>query len=92
MQPKNPSQQYEGVWLGANDIATESNFVWAATGKSVTYTNWKLGQPDNSMDEDCVHLLTESEGRWNDIDCDLPGHKQITMCERITSTGKDLIG
>ncbi len=84
---KDPRKLYEGAWLGANDIETEGKFVWEATGQSITYSNWSLGQPDNWKEEDCVHLMTGSEGKWNDLKCDSP--KQITMCERVIHPGKD---
>jgi hypothetical protein len=74
---------YAGAWIGANDIKTEGKFVWAATGQPITYSNW-YSWPDNYYEEDCVQLLTMRDGRWNDINCDSPNHKQITMCERVT--------
>ncbi len=96
LQPKNPTKPYfEGYWLGANDLATEGRFVWAATGQPITYTNWDGNNPNNDRDEDCAQILTSnpsSNGRWNDITCNSPvtfNPPQNTMCERILSPGKD---
>ncbi len=94
MQPKDPSKPfYEGVWLGANDLEAEGRFIWAATGQHITYSNWDGKNPNNWREEDCVHLLTSNNGRWNDINCDAPVNTnppayQITMCERIIVTGR----
>jgi hypothetical protein len=84
LQPKQSG--YEGFWLGANDIQTEGKFVWGATGKPITYSNWDWGQPDNKNGvEDCVQILTSSEreGKWNDLPCETSPIKQFTMCERV---------
>ncbi|XP_021694410.1 C-type lectin 37Db-like [Aedes aegypti] len=35
------------VWIGANDLANEGTFAWAATGLRVSFANWKSNQPDN---------------------------------------------
>ncbi len=57
------------IWLGANDLETEGNFVWV-TGEEFTYVNWRDGQPDNANgNEHYVHMNTYSvdyTGTWND--------------------------
>ena len=53
-------------WIGLNDIDTEGMFVWA-DGSSSSYRNWGPGQPDNSNEEDCVHLRADT--LWNDLPC-----------------------
>ena len=48
----------EGVW------------IWVRTGKQVEFTAWCLGQPDNSLGENCLHLWYDTcELKWNDNDC-----------------------
>ena len=39
MQPYAPH-----IYIGADDLQEEGNFVWAATGQPMTYTNWALIQ------------------------------------------------
>ena len=53
-------------WIGATDAHSEGNFVWLS-GTPWSYTNWNGGEPNNSGDEDCVHL--REDGKWNDLPC-----------------------
>lgn len=40
--------QVDFVWLGGNDMASEGNWVWDASGESVyPYTNWGSNEPNN---------------------------------------------
>lgn len=36
----------------------------------VSYSKWNSGEPNNSGDEDCVHIL-EDNNKWNDLSCTL---------------------
>jgi hypothetical protein len=54
-------------WIGLNDRAAEDTFVWT-DGSPVDFTQWGAGEPNNSGDEDCVHLSSGS-GDWNDLFC-----------------------
>ncbi len=51
-------------FIGLTDAATEGTFVWS-TGETVAYTNWNSGEPNNSGNEDYVHVY--NSGLWNDI-------------------------
>ena len=52
------------AWIGLNDVAVENNFVWQ-NGDPVTYTNWNVGEPNNSFPgEDYVEIF--ASGLWND--------------------------
>ena len=52
--------------IGLNDAAVEGTFVWTS-GEPVTYTHWRVGQPDNAFGtEDYAHLRVP-DGSWNDI-------------------------
>ncbi|MBQ7654661.1 MAG: GBS Bsp-like repeat-containing protein [Clostridia bacterium] len=52
------------IWLGATDEASEGTWKWV-TGESFTYSKWGGGQPDNTGNEDYMHLYLD--GKWNDI-------------------------
>jgi hypothetical protein len=39
-------------------------FKWLAGGDTATYSNWTAGEPNNSSNEDYVHL--NPGGKWND--------------------------
>ncbi|NQV52398.1 MAG: gliding motility-associated C-terminal domain-containing protein, partial [Flavobacteriales bacterium] len=53
-------------WIGLSDAVSEGTFVWD-NGEPVSYTNWTVGEPNNSGNEDCVQLYTT--GTWNDVTC-----------------------
>ncbi|XP_065922990.1 cell death abnormality protein 1 [Magallana gigas] len=58
-------------WIGLNDLATESKFVWVKDSTAVSYSNWASSEPNNyGGDEDCVGLLANIHG-WNDVPCTL---------------------
>ncbi|XP_063962410.1 CD209 antigen-like protein 2 [Lytechinus pictus] len=42
-----------------------------------TYTNWKPGEPNNFIDENCLEIYPD--GIWNDKECD---GQRLTICER----------
>ena len=69
-------------WTGFNDQASEGSWKWS-DGTAVTYTNWNGGEPNNSGNEDCMHLYKyagqSSSGRWNDANC---GSGYPYTCER----------
>ena len=68
-----------GVWLGFHRQA-DSKFYWIdGTPLNGSYSAWKNGEPNNGRGrdpEDCGHMLGagESQGKWNDLLCDLDGH------------------
>ena len=68
-------------------MATEGTFVSNITGKTLTYTNWNVGEPSNFNDEDCINTKNES-GLWNDYPCDsaLPAVCEIES--EFIETGK----
>ena len=54
-------------WIGLNDISQEGVYVWVS-GSTSTYRNWGTGEPNNSGDEDCTHMISSSTF-WNDWPC-----------------------
>ncbi|XP_008279079.1 tetranectin-like [Stegastes partitus] len=63
----------EQIWLGINDMMTESTWVdW--TGSSVAYKNWDTSnyrspQPDGGMSQNCAVLSGAARGKWLDENC-----------------------
>ncbi|XP_043832102.1 C-type lectin domain family 17, member A [Dromiciops gliroides] len=55
-------------WLGLTDREVEGVWQWL-DGSSITLSFWKLGEPNNMRNEDCVIMLLD--GQWNDAYCDL---------------------
>jgi cysteine-rich repeat protein len=53
-------------WIGLNDQVSEGTFVWDH-GETFSYSNWAVGEPNDSGGEDCVVLQTLLA--WNDGTC-----------------------
>jgi gliding motility-associated-like protein len=55
------------VWIGLTDKKVEGTFEWY-DGSPVTYTNWRVGEPNNSGgNENCTQIFPD--GFWNDLNC-----------------------
>ncbi|XP_018577179.1 macrophage mannose receptor 1-like [Anoplophora glabripennis] len=67
-------------WTSGCRLLNGKNLVWLSTGRTVEYTNWLPGQPDN-VNEMCIELvLNRNEGLfWNDFNCEV---KIFFICER----------
>ena len=55
-------------WLGITDRHFEGHWVLESTGKSVVFTNWSSGEPNNSENpglENCAYIQTWTYGTWN---------------------------
>ncbi|XP_077115483.1 mannose-binding protein A-like [Ranitomeya variabilis] len=63
------------AYLGITDIQTEGTFRYS-DGKSITYTNWKAGEPNQRGEEDCAEMWVN--GEWNDGKCN---QKRLNICE-----------
>ena len=56
------------VWLGITDRHSEGHWVLESTGKSVVFTDWHSGEPNNFRSgENCA--VTNHVGMWNDSKC-----------------------
>ena len=41
-------------WMAAQDTVTEGVWVWKTSGKSVTYTHWGHGEPNEGRKQNCL--------------------------------------
>ena len=69
-------------WIGLHDIDTEGTFGWA-DGNNSSYRNWAIGEPNQSGNEDCVHIF--GSGRWNDLEC-----SDTFTCYFCRASGKNI--
>ncbi|KAG8549915.1 hypothetical protein GDO81_018967 [Engystomops pustulosus] len=69
--------QHYGLFpfLGITDIQTEGIFRYS-DGKSLAYSNWSPGEPNQWGEEDCVEM--QLNGIWNDKSCK---EKRLIICE-----------
>ncbi len=54
--------KYQG-WIGLTDTDSEGSFQWV-TGESLSFTNWKVGEPSGKNNED--HVEINLFGFWTD--------------------------
>ena len=55
-------------WLGITDRHSEGHWVLESSTKSVVFTDWRSGEPNNAnSDEHCAYINSQYE--WNDIPC-----------------------
>ena len=53
-------------WIGLNNEEVEGTWVWS-DGRSVTWNNWKRGEPTNDA---CLHnfaVLNGAIGKWGEF-------------------------
>merc|ERR1712203_625484 len=71
-------------WLGINDRHTEGQWVLESTGKSVVFTDWNSGEPNNAgRTENCAFI--NAQDKWNDVDCNIKpnnGWTRTAFCEK----------
>lgn len=69
-------------WLGGNDRAQEGEWRWI-TIESMTYVNWRAGEPNNGGNsgvvENCMIIEADMGGTWDDRPCD---YAYPYLCER----------
>ena len=79
-----PQDSWKAVWIGINDKAQNRHFVYESDGRSVEYTHWNLGppqEPDNEFGvEHCVVLYSLRGYDWCDAVCLF---KNSFICERV---------
>jgi hypothetical protein len=63
------------VWLGGTQ---EGSWKWI-TGESFAYTNWGPGEPGEPQSSNCLDMMGQSAGQWNDEGCGSP--EQSYLCE-----------
>merc|ERR1712203_1210312 len=87
MQRQNSYSRKTNFWLGINDRHSEGHWVLESTSKSVNFTDWKSGEPNNGNgnpgSENCA-FINELE-KWNDVDCNgkpSNGWKRTALCEK----------
>merc|ERR1712062_231920 len=87
MQRRNSFSHKINFWLGITDRHSEGDWVHESTGKSVNFTNWNSGEPNNGNgnpgSENCA-FINELE-KWNDVDCNgkpSNGWTRTALCEK----------
>ncbi|XP_063404339.1 perlucin-like [Mytilus trossulus] len=87
-------ERYTGTvrhyWLDGTDEVLEGVWVWASTGKQLSYTNWYPTEPNNQNGkENCLEIKSHRANGWNDIDC---SHELNFICEMEYPAGGSIIG
>merc|ERR1719391_1502422 len=71
-------------WIGITDRHYEGRWVLESTGKSVVFTDWHSGEPNNYKSvENCA--VWYPHYKWNDVYCDramlVDGRMRTALCE-----------
>ncbi|XP_052286827.1 lymphocyte antigen 75-like isoform X2 [Dreissena polymorpha] len=89
--------QITPAWIGLSDTSVEGRFVWT-DGVSASYTNWLPGHVTHGNTEDCVALLPNSNGTWDDFRCERNslfstlGDHHHPLCEYAHTIASVLVG
>merc|ERR550519_1968739 len=84
------------VWLGITDRHSEGHWVLESTGKSVVFTDWNSGEPNNlGSGENCAAISSAykrnkrndptGKWKWNDSKCSNNtrlGWMRTALCEK----------
>ena len=86
MQRRNSFSRKINFWLGITDRHSEGQWLLESTFKSVVFTDWRSGEPDNAgisgRSANCA-FVNELE-KWNDADCNgtpINGWMRTALCE-----------
>jgi len=55
-------------WISLNDFGSTGSWNWDSNGASLTFANWRAGEPNNLGVEQCAEL-TATERQWNNNNC-----------------------
>ena len=72
----------------------KGEYAWIRNSKPVKYSkSWAKGQPDNfGKNEDCIHLWSGNDFKWNDYDCSMTkgksGKEFRALCQRFWKNDK----
>lgn len=70
------------LWIGGilTHYPDNRNYIWIENGQPFTYTNWKLNNPDFSLNNEyCIQIVVDENIVWNDNVCE---NKYGLICEK----------
>ena len=87
MMRRNFRSQKLEFWLGITDRHSEGHWVLESTGKSVGFTDWDSGEPNNANSgENCASHNVNHSYKWNDENCNSDegsdGRIRTALCEQ----------
>ena len=61
------------IWIGIHEQTSSTrHFVYESDGKSISWNNWKIGQPNGDGAENCVGIqIIIDSYNWYDLNCDM---------------------
>ena len=54
-------------WIGLTDEVTDGKFYWPYSLKEVNFTAWARGDPKNDLHHNYVHLTSNSDFQWSNL-------------------------
>ena len=68
-------------WLGITDRHSEGDWVLESTGKSVVFSDWNSGEPNNGAGAGDNCAFINSDFKWNDLKCEQATPWLSALCE-----------
>ncbi|VDI69866.1 Hypothetical predicted protein [Mytilus galloprovincialis] len=81
----------DDYWIDGTDEIIKGYWVWASTGKPISFTNWVHNEPNNVHgNEDCLEIGNWNKvGTWNDASCSVEDN---FICEMEYPASGSIIG
>lgn len=71
------------TWTGAYN-GDAGKWIWASTFQPVKYFKWYTNEPNSNGRVACVHMYSNTGGKWNDHDC--PSKFNFVCKRHVVST------
>ncbi|MEM9192347.1 MAG: lectin-like protein [Myxococcota bacterium] len=65
-------------WIGYRDLGMEGDWGWI-DGSPSGYENWRMGEPNGSIFENCAEMSADGNPQWNDAEC--RDNNNMYVCE-----------
>ena len=65
-------------WIGLTDEVTVGRFYWPYSLEKVNFTAWARGYPKNDLHHNYVHLTSDSDFQWSNLNLNGMKHEEMT--------------
>ena len=83
IQEARTTVKLDDFWIGIRDSDSKNNWQYVSSNQTVSWTNWRSGQPDNNdgNPENCLGTLFKDSFEWDDTPC---RYSKPSICELTT--------
>ena len=69
----------ETAFIGGTDTHNEGEWVWLDE-TPLDFTNWASGEPAGGSGENCLEMVPNKNGTWNDVPCESSHAVKAAIC------------